>query len=392
MKISRVDIYDLSFEEAPNWHPVLIRLVTDEGLTGLGEVGLAYGTGHSAAVGMVRNLAEGFLIGADPFQSEKLWDEMFRQTFWGQGGGPVVYGGMSAIDIALWGIKGKALGVPIYQLLGGKTQDSLRTYASQIQFGWSDKRQVLTTPEEYAEEALRAVSEGYDCVKIDPVIFDAAGNRARMNLRRPLSHAKVSMFRERIKAVRDAVGPDVDIILELHAYLSSTTGVQLGRVWEEFDCYYYEEPVHYVSEALHQFVADNVKIPTAAGERIYTRWGFRPYIENQALSVIQPDLGLVGGISEGKKICDYAHIYDISVQMHVCGSPIATAAALQLESVIPNFCIHEHHTNAIKPYNRSICLQDYQPVRGRFDVPDLPGLGVELNEDLLRDAVHVAVD
>ena len=392
MKISRVDIYDLSFEEAPNWHPVLIRLVTDEGLTGLGEVGLAYGTGHSAAVGMVRNLVEGFSIGADPFQSEKLWDEMFRQTFWGQGGGPVVYGGMSAIDIALWDIKGKALGVPIYRLLGGKTQDSLRTYASQIQFGWSDKRQVLTTPEEYAEVALRAVSEGYDCVKIAPVIFDSEGNGARMNLRRPLSRAKVSMFRERIKAVRDAVGPDVDIILELHAYLSSTTGVQLGRVWEEFDCYYYEEPVHYVSEALHQFVADNVKIPTAAGERIYTRWGFRPYIENQALSVIQPDLGLVGGISEGKKICDYAHIYDISVQMHVCGSPIATAAALQLESVIPNFCIHEHHTNAIKPYNRSICLQDYQPVRGRFDVPDLPGLGVELNEDLLRDAVHVAVD
>ena len=299
---------------------------------------------------------------------------------------------MSAIDIALWDIKGKALGVPIYRLLGGKTQDSLRTYASQIQFGWSDKRQVLTTPEEYAEVALRAVSEGYDCVKIAPVIFDSEGNGARMNLRRPLSRAKVSMFRERIKAVRDAVGPDVDIILELHAYLSSTTGVQLGRVWEEFDCYYYEEPVHYVSEALHQFVADNVKIPTAAGERIYTRWGFRPYIENQALSVIQPDLGLVGGISEGKKICDYAHIYDISVQMHVCGSPIATAAALQLESVIPNFCIHEHHTNAIKPYNRSICLQDYQPVRGRFDVPDLPGLGVELNEDLLRDAVHVAVD
>ena len=185
MKISRVDIYDLSFEEAPNWHPVLIRLVTDEGLTGLGEVGLAYGTGHSAAVGMVRNLVEGFSIGADPFQSEKLWDEMFRQTFWGQGGGPIVYGGMSAIDIALWDIKGKALGVPIYQLLGGKTQDSLRTYASQIQFGWSDKRQVLTTPEEYAEVALRAVSEGYDCVKIDPVIFDAEGNRARMNLRRP---------------------------------------------------------------------------------------------------------------------------------------------------------------------------------------------------------------
>ena len=159
----------------------------------------------------------------------------------------------------------------------------------------------------------------------------------------------------------------------------------------DVNCYFYEEAVHYLNAALQKEVAEGVKIPMAAGERIYTRWGYRPYLESQALSVIQPDLGLVGGITEGKKVCDYAYVYDATVQMHVCGSPVATAAALQLEAVIPNFIIHEHHTNAIKAYNRAICVQDYQPVNGRFHVPDEPGLGIELNPDALRYAERLVV-
>jgi L-alanine-DL-glutamate epimerase-like enolase superfamily enzyme len=121
----------------------------------------------------------------------------------------------------------------------------------------------------------------------------------------------------------------------------------------------------------------------AAGERLYTRWGYRQYFEAQSLDMIQPDLCLVGGISEGKKVCDYAHVYDITVQIHVCGSPISTAAALQLEAVIPNFQIHEHHVNSIKMANRELCVQDYQPVSGRYEVPDLPGLGIDLNEKVI---------
>jgi len=391
MKITNVEIFDLNFAEDAAWHPVIIRVNTDEGTSGLGEAGLAYGSGHSAAAGMVKNLAETFLIGADPFKSEKLWDEMQCRSFWGLGGGPVVFAGMSALDTALWDIKGRALGVPVYQLLGGKTNDDLRTYASQIQFGWSDKREVLTTPEQYAQAALKAVAEGYDCVKIDPVLFDTDGNRLKSSLRRVLTGREIRMYRERISAVREAVGPDVDIILELHSFLSSTVAIQLGRVWEEFDCYFYEEPVHYLNVELHDQVAKNVKIPTAAGERLYTRWGYREYFEKQALSVIQPDIGLVGGLTEGKKICDYAHIYDITVQMHVCGSPVATAAALHLEAAIPNFIIHEHHTYSIKAYNRSICVQDYQPVKGRYHVPDAPGLGVDLNPDVLSRATRITV-
>lgn len=390
MKVTKVEIFDINVEPMPMWHPVIIRVHTDEGITGLGEVGLAYGTGHTAGAGMVKNLAENFVLGADPFKSEKLWDTMFRSSFWAQGGGPVVYGGMSAIDIAMWDIKGKAMGVPIYQLLGGKTNDQLRTYASQIQFDWDKEWRMLGSPEEYAEAARKAVAEGYDCVKIDPIMLDEKGNRTT-DLRKIFRHDKLQMYYERVKAVRDAVGPDVDIILEVHSHPSATTGIQLGRIWEDLNCMYYEEAVHYNNVGLQEKVTGNVRIPMAAGERLYTRWGYRPYFEKQLLDVIQPDLCLVGGITEGKKICDYANIYDIHVQVHVCGSPISTAAALQLEAVIPNFLIHEHHTQAIKAHNRELCMQDYQPVNGMYTTPDLPGLGLELNDEIVYRSPHEEV-
>jgi galactonate dehydratase len=390
MKVTTVEIFDIHCEN-PTWHPVILRVHTDEGISGLGEAGLAYGIGHSAAVGMIKNLAETFLIGADPFKSEKLWEAMLRQTFWGSGGGPVVFGGMSAIDIALWDIKGKALGVPVYQLLGGKTNDRLRTYASQIQFGWGPKRTNLSTPEQYAAAARAAVADGYDCVKIDPLVIDKNGKQVWSNLRSVLSHPEVMEYRNRVQAFRDAVGPDVDVCLDLHALLSPATMTQLAEVWEDLDCMFYEEPVDYLNSETQRLITRTSKVPMAAGERIYTRWGYRKYLEQQLLAIIQPDLQLVGGFSEGKKICDMAHIWDVTVQCHVCGSPVAVAASLQLEAAIPNFLIHEHHTTLLKSYNRELCLQDYQPKNGYIEVPDLPGLGIDLNEEVVSKSpcLHV---
>jgi len=394
LKITSVEIWDTNSSlkpKWPTWHPVIIRINTDEGISGLGEVGLAFAIGHSGGAGYVKNLAESFLIGADPMRTEKIWEDMFRKTFWAQGGGPVVYGGMSAIDIACWDIRGKAMNQPIYQLLGGKTNESLRAYASQIQFGWDyEKVMLLSQPEEYAEAARIAVAEGYDCVKIDPVMADEHGQPV-FNLNKILTNDTIRMLYRRIKAVREAVGEDVDIILELHGLPNVTSAIQMGRVWEEFHCMCYEEAVNYCNVDLQAKVAHNVKIPMAAGERLYTRWGYRQYFEKQILDMIQPDLCLVGGITEGKKICDYAHTYDITVQIHTCGSPITTAAALQLEAVIPNFQIHEHHTFALKRANREYCLQDYQPVNGRYTTPDLPGLGLELNEEVISRSPCVVV-
>ena len=394
MKVTSVDVWDTSIELAANWqvwHPVIIRVNTDEGISGLGEVGLAYGTGHSGGAGYVKNLAEDFLIGADPMKTERLWETMFRRTFWAQGGGPVVFGAMSAIDIACWDIRGKALGQPVYQLMGGKTNESLRTYASQIQFGWEkDKFLGLTRPEDFAEAARAAIADGYDAVKVDPATLDEEGRRLR-NVNRILSNKTVGMVYHRVKAIREAVGPDVDIIIELHSSPSATSAIQLGRALEELDCMFFEEGVHYLNVDLQEKVTKNVRIPMAAGERLYTRWGYRQYFERQALDLIQPDLCLVGGLSEGKKVCDYANTYDITVQIHVCGSPISTAASLHLEAVIPNFQIHEHHVNSIKRANRDLCVQDYQPKNGQFSIPDVPGLGVELNDSVFAKQPHVLV-
>ncbi len=247
MKITSVEIWEIQNAWLPIDHPIMIRVNTDEGISGLGEVGLAYGTGHSAGIGYVKNLAESLLIGADPMKTEKLWDTMFRKTFWAQGGGPVVFAGMSAIDIACWDIKGKAMGQPIYQLLGGKTNDSLRTYASQVQFGWSEGNlQRSATPEEYAEAARSAVADGYDAIKVDPITFDENGEMG-MNMRKILSNRTIKMAYNRIKAMREAVGDDVDILIELHSSPNVTAAIQLGQSLEEFNCMFFEEGVHYLN-------------------------------------------------------------------------------------------------------------------------------------------------
>lgn len=385
MKVKSVEIWDTTCNDAPSWNPVLIRVNTDEGISGVGEVGVAYGIGHSAAAGCVKDLAEQFLLGYDPFKTEMLWSKVFRESFWGQGGGPIIYGAMSAVDMALWDIKGKAVGQPIYQLLGGKTNDNLRTYASQIQFGWSTNGfQPLSRPEEYANAAMTAVNDGYDAVKVDPLQVDKDGRMSiTSSCNKLMDWATYELAHQRIKAVREAVGGKIDVIVELHCGTSVISGTQMARMCEEYGCMFVEEPVHCMNPALMKKVSRSVNIPMAAGERLYTRWGYRQYMEDQSLAIIQPDVCLVGGITEAKKVCDYASIYDVTVQAHVCGSPVSTAAALQLEAVIPNFQIHELHIVGLQHYNRQICLQDNLPVHGKFKVPDTPGLGIDLNDSFL---------
>lgn len=167
---------------------------------------------------MVKNLIENFLIGTDPFRIEKIWETMFRSSFWALGGGPAVYGGMSAIDIALWDIKAKALGIPAYQLLGGKTNDHLRGYASQIQFGWGDFKPAVK-PEEYAQQAQNTIAEGYTAVKVNPMMFDDKGQWGGWsNLRNIIPNQIMKLVYNRMKAIREAVGPDIDILWRYMLY------------------------------------------------------------------------------------------------------------------------------------------------------------------------------
>jgi len=391
MKITSVDIIDVAndFQSATSkWRPVVVRINTDKGISGFGEVGLAYGVGASAGFGMAKDLAK-IIIGMDPMQNEAIWDKMQRKTFWGQGGGTVFSAGMSGIDIALWDIKGKALNVPVYQLLGGKTRDKIRTYASQIQFGWGDgsDKAMLIEPAQYAETALIAMAEGYDSIKVDPIAMDRKGNWNQQNLMGPLPDKVVRLAYDRLKAIRDAAGPDLDIIVEMHSFTDTSSAIQFGRMIEELGIFYYEEPVAPLNPKQMKKVAKNVQIPIAAGERIYTRWGYRPFLEDGSIDVIQPDMCTAGGFTEVKKICDMAHVYDATVQIHVCGGPISTAAALQIEAAIPNFIIHELHRYALLEPNTKTCKYNYLPKDGMYEVPELPGIGQELTDETIMASV-----
>jgi galactonate dehydratase len=390
MKINRVEIFDIHCPKRTMWNPIFVRIHTDEGLSGVGEAGLAYDLGHSAAAHMIKEIAEAMLIGFNPMNTELLWSRMLRESFWGLGGGPVLYAAMSAIDTALWDIKGKIFGVPVYQLLGGKTNGKLRTYASQLQFDWDKEITKLTHPEQYAEAALKAVAEGYDAVKVDPIVYDAQGNGS-YDRTKLFTKPQMRLFGDRLRAIRTAVGPDVDIIFESHSLMGAASAIQMGEVVEEVGCMMYEEPVNYLNSAVHKKVAENVRVPIAGGERLYHRWDVRPYFEDQSIDILQPDVGLCGGFTETKKVCDYADVYDIRVQAHVCGGPVATAASLHLETAIPNFLIHEHHTYAIKDWNRELCIQDPQPVNGFFEVSEEPGIGIELNDEVVYRSPNMEV-
>ncbi len=391
MKITKVEIYDCDVsrrDPSMKFNPVICRIHTDEGITGIGEAGVAYGAGAKAAVGMIRDLAP-HVIGMDPMNVEQIWEKLFRTTFWGMSGGIIFYSGMSAIDIACWDIRGKALKAPIWQLMGGKTNDNLRTYASQLQFGWDLDWHVYTDPKDYAFAARQALDDGYDAIKVDPIMNDKNGHYTTAHgvggqYFGIMRHEEIKMGRDRLAAMRKEVGPDVDIILEIHSLFSTHAAIQFARAVEDLGIYYYEEPVHPMHTDNFAKVTDKVNMPVATGERSYTRWGYRELFEKQALAVIQPDLCNVGGITEGKKVCDLAALHDATVQVHVCGGPVSTAASLHMEAVIPNFIIHEHHTYALKQCIIDLCTNNYQPKGGKYAVPNAPGLGQELNEGVVK--------
>ena len=387
MRIVEVEIVQLDRSGRDGilrWNPVYVLIRTDDGLVGTGELGLCYGVGASGGAGMARDLAEAFLLGADPMDNEGLWERMFRRSFWAEGGGPVVFGAMSAIDIALWDIRGKALGQPIFRLLGAGAARPLRCYASQLQFDWGAVAVNLVEPARYAEAALKAVSQGYDAVKVDPAMIDGEGRRD-WNLRGILDAGRCRLYRARMEAIRDAVGPDVDVILETHSFPNVTAAVQLAELLADLGIMFFEEPTHYNAPGLHGQVRRRSSMRLAAGERLYTRWGVQPYLEAHSVDVLQPDFGLTGGITEGRKVCDLAHLHDVTVQAHVCGTPVAVAAALHVETAIANFEIHEHHSYSLKRCNRELCDLDLQPVDGFLLPPDAPGLGIELRREAIAD-------
>ncbi len=377
MKIVKARIFLMRIDGR---QPVVVQLETETGATGLGDASIAYGAGATAAAGMIKDLAEQIVLGEDPFRIEALWSRMYDHSFWAKGGGPIVFAGIGAIEQALWDIKGKALGLPAYELLGGKCRESVRVYAN----GWSFRANDTVTLARAAEKVVR---DGYTALKLYPLATVLGGPNGKIAHveRRSLDRAAIDLAVARVKAVRDAVGPGIDIMTDMSAELTTDAIIGLGRRFQEYDILFFEEPVDpFDVEALKK-VSDHVAIPIAVGERLYTRYGFRRVMELHAADILQPDIGNTGGIMEVKKIAAMAETYNMRVAPHLCASPVATAAALQLDAAITNFFIQELYPYRVAEH---FAIVDEAPElavkNGELVIPDRPGLGVELVEERVR--------
>jgi len=355
MKIVEVEPIPL----APRW--LFVKITTDEGIVGWGE-----SLGDRALVNAqaVMELSR-YLIGKDPLQIEHHWQAMYRGAFWR--GGPVLNAAISGVDIALWDIFGKALDTPIWQLMGGKCRDKLRLYRG---IGG-------TTPEAAAESAVGAVEAGFDAVKMGCAeqVQALAGSSG------PKAAARM------VSAVREAVGNDVDILIDFHGRLSSTMAIVFARAIEEFGPMFIEEPVLPEFSDKIPHIAEMTGIPIATGERLFTKYGFRPVFEAGGLALAQPDLSICGGLTEGRKIAAMADAYNIGVAPHNPYGPILTAASLQLDCCTPNFIIQEHTS-----LGEGIFHEPFQQQDGYVVLPDRPGLGVEVDEESVRGREYIPHD
>jgi galactonate dehydratase len=235
VRITKASIYILRIGGR---NPIVVKLDTDEGISGLGDAAIAYGIGATAAAGMIKDLAEGIVLGRDPFRIEAIWSEMYDHSFWAKGGGPIVYAGISAIEQALWDIKGKALGVPVYELIGGKMREDVRVYAN----GWHFR---AGTPGEFARAAEATVADGYTALKMYPLATAMADEHGRI---RHVSNREIDRDYEdlavaKVREVRRAIGPKIDLMLDMSAELTTDAVIRLGQRVREYDIMFFEEPV-----------------------------------------------------------------------------------------------------------------------------------------------------
>ena len=361
-------------------YPVIVELLTDQGVTGIGDAAVAYGTGAQAAAAMIKELVQQFVIGRDPFSTEAIWSDMYDHTFWAKGGGTIIFAGIGAIEQALMDIKGKCLGVPVYELLGGKMRDQVRVYAN----GWSFR---CTRPEEFARAAEKVVQDGYTALKFYPLAtaeLDAEGHIRHVS-NRSIDASTEQKALASVKAVRDAIGPKIDLFLDVSAELTTDAIIRLGRRLEDWGIGFFEEPVDPSDVEALKKVSEQVRLPIAVGERLYTRYGFRRVMELHAADILQPDVGNTGGIMEAKKIAAMAETYNMRIQPHNCSSPVCTAASLQLDASIANFYIQELYPYRVAEHFAIVDRPPELLVRKSYlPIPNRPGLGVELVAERVR--------
>ncbi len=357
MKIGRIE----TFYVAPRW--LFVRVESDNGAIGWGEASLE---GHAEAVdGAFEALRDRF-IGHDPYAIEDLWQVAYRGGFYR--GGPVLMSALAGLEQALWDLKGKSLGLPVWQMLGGKVRDKIRAYA------WIGGDR----PGEIADAAEARRGQGFSAVKMNATPeLDWIGTP--------------KLFDEVIARVEAAQGTGVDVGLDFHGRVHRPLAKQLAKALEPLGLLFIEEPLLSENpEGLKQ-IADLTSTPIALGERLYSRWDFKPFFESGAVDIIQPDLSHAGGILECRKIAAMAEAYDVAVAPHCPLGPLALASCLQLAACTPNVAIQEMSLGI--HYNVGGDLLSYcsdtaalTPQDGFLPIPDGPGLGITVDEDAVRES------
>ncbi|MFN3387536.1 MAG: galactonate dehydratase [Allosphingosinicella sp.] len=357
MKIGRIE----TFYVPPRW--LFVRVESEDGAVGWGEASLE---GWAEAVdGAFEALRDRF-IGHDPFAIEDMWQVAYRGGFYR--GGPVLMSALSGLDQALWDLKGKALGVPAWQMLGGKVREKIRAYA------WIGGDR----PGEIGEAAAARKGQGFSAVKMNATPeLDWIGTPR--------------LFDEVVARVEAAQGEGMDVGLDFHGRVHRPMAKQLAKVLEPLGLLFIEEPLLSENhEGLAQ-LAQLVSTPIALGERLYSRWDFKPFFESRSVDIIQPDLSHAGGLSECRRIAAMAEAYDVAVAPHCPLGPLALAACLQLAATAPNVALQEMSLGI--HYNVGADLLSYcadkealTPVDGYLAIPEGPGLGIDIDEAVVREA------
>ena len=339
-----------------NW--VFVKVMTDSGLYGVGEATLEYR--EPTVVQAIMEL-ERYLIGKAPHNIEAFWHDACRDAYWR--GGVVLMSALAGVEMALWDIKGKDLGVPVYKLLGGKVRDSVKCYAN----GWFAGAK---TPEEFAEKAKIAVENGFSGLKWDPF------GKAYLNI----DPKSLNDALDCVAAVKDAVGDKVHLIIEGHGRFNVPTAVRIGNALEKFGILWFEEPIPPDDKKGIAWVRSKISTPVSGGERLYSRFEYADYLRMECADFWQPDVSHAGGIMEVRKIASMAEAHYIPVCPHNPSGPVANAATLQLAACTPNFYLLETMSSDI-PWRADVSTERVKFENSEMFIPDLPGLGIDINEE-----------
>jgi len=361
MKISDFVIYKVK----PRW--IFIKINTDEGISGWGE--MVSGTKTETVVAGAKEMGNR-IIGENPFEIERIWQRLHRSFF---RGGPINGTVISGIEMALWDIKGKALGVPVYELLGGAARDRIKVYS------WIGGDR----PSDVVQMAQERWDKGFRAVKMN----------ATSELHYIDSLEKIDAAVERVASIRDKFGDAMSIGIDFHGRVHKPMAKVLAKALEPYHPMFIEEPVLPENWESFQTIANEVSTPIATGERLYTRWDFKRLFQQGAVDIVQPDISLCGGLLEERKIAAMAEAYDMAVAPHAPYGPVALAATFQVDACTPNMFIQEQSLGI--HYNQGFDLLDFVKNKEIFEykdsfvgIPKGPGLGIEMDEDKIKDVAQ----